>query len=83
MQNIIPFIGKYYSDNWVRKNVLMQTDEEINQMMEEINDEGDDVQQDSGGADNVVDDQRGNQSAPPAQQQQPRTITPNIDGAGR
>lgn len=84
LQNIIPFIGKYYSDNWVRRNVLMQSDEEINQMMEEINDEGSEVQQDGAGSDNVVDDQRGNQNNPPAQQQQqPRTTTPNIDGAGR
>lgn len=31
-----PFIGRYYSSNWVRKNVLMQTDEEIEQMDEEM-----------------------------------------------
>ena len=79
LQNIIPFIGKYYSDQWVRKNVLMQTDEEIEQMMNEINDEGSAVQDDGDGASNVVDDQAAGQSA----QSQPRTATPNIDGAGR
>jgi len=29
LQNIDPFVGKYYSVDWVRRNILMQTDEEI------------------------------------------------------
>ena len=33
---IAPFIGKYYSDKWVRRNVLRQTDEEIELMDEEM-----------------------------------------------
>ena len=80
LQNIIPYIGKYYSDNWVRKNVLMQTDEEIEQMMEEINEEGSAVEEAGMGEDNAADDQQAQQSD---QQAQPRTTTPNIDGAGR
>ena len=35
-----PFIGKYYSAAWVRKNVLQMTDEEIEQMEKEIEEEG-------------------------------------------
>ena len=39
-----PFIGKYYSATWVRKNVLQMTDEEIEQMEKEIEEEGPVVQ---------------------------------------
>jgi len=35
-----PFIGRYYSAAWVRKNVLQMTDEEIEQMEKEIEEEG-------------------------------------------
>ena len=41
LQQLDPYIGKYYSSMWVRKNVLMQTDADIEQMdgeMEEDND---------------------------------------------
>lgn len=31
-----PRVGLYFSKNWVRRNILMQTDEEIRQMDEEI-----------------------------------------------
>jgi hypothetical protein len=75
LNNILPYIGRFYSDKWVRRNVLMQSDEEIEQMIEEIADEqshptpdGDetlDGEQDS----NVVQAKPG--------------IVPNIDGAGR
>jgi len=39
-----PFIGKYYSAAWIRKNVLQMTDEEITQMEKEIEEEGPVVQ---------------------------------------
>lgn len=39
-----PFIGKYYSAAWIRKNVLQMTDEEITQMEKEIKEEGPVVQ---------------------------------------
>ena len=35
-----PFIGKYYSSKWVKKNVLRMTDEEIEEMEKEIEEEG-------------------------------------------
>jgi hypothetical protein len=31
-----PFVGMYFSSNWVKKNVLKQDDSEIEQMGEEI-----------------------------------------------
>ena len=31
-----PYIGKYYSQDWVRRNVLRQTDEEIREQDEQI-----------------------------------------------
>ena len=33
------YIGKYFSTDWVRKNILMQSDADIEQMQEEIEDE--------------------------------------------
>ena len=39
LNNIMPFIGRYYSDMWVRKNVLQQTEEEIAEMMDEMSEE--------------------------------------------
>lgn len=36
LNNIMPFVGRYYSDMWVRKNVLMQSDEDIAEMMDEM-----------------------------------------------
>jgi hypothetical protein len=35
-----PFIGKYYSSKWVKKNVLRMTDEDIEEMEKEIEEEG-------------------------------------------
>lgn len=39
LNNLQPFIGKYYSENWVRRNVLRQTEEDIEVMAEEIEQE--------------------------------------------
>lgn len=36
LQQIDPFVGKYYSVAWVRKNVLMQTEDDIKEMDKEI-----------------------------------------------
>ena len=36
LQQVDPYIGKYYSINWVRENVLMQTEDEIKQMDKEM-----------------------------------------------
>lgn len=36
LQMIEPYLGKYYSMNWVKKNVLMQTEDEISEMQGQI-----------------------------------------------
>ena len=36
-----PFIGRYYSSKWIKKNVLHMTEEEIIEMEKEIEEEGD------------------------------------------
>jgi len=36
LQQIDPYVGKYFSTTWIRKNVLMQTEEEMEQMEEEM-----------------------------------------------
>ena len=41
MAQLDPYIGKYYSTAWVRKNVLMQTEEEIKEMDKEMMDDRD------------------------------------------
>jgi len=35
----MPFVGKYYSENWVRRNVLRQTEEDIEEMATEMDEE--------------------------------------------
>ena len=39
LQLVDPYIGKYYSLNWVKQNILQFTDEEIEKMDEEMKDE--------------------------------------------
>ena len=39
LATVEPYIGKYYSNDWVRRNVLRQTDEEIKEEDEKIEDE--------------------------------------------
>jgi len=39
LQNIDPFVGKYYSMNWIRKNILMMTEDDIKEVDSEIEDE--------------------------------------------
>jgi hypothetical protein len=37
---IDPYVGRYYSSAWVKKNVLHMTQEEIDEMQKEIEEEG-------------------------------------------
>lgn len=41
LNSLVPYIGQYYSMNWVRKNVLHLTEDEIKTMQKEINAEQD------------------------------------------
>jgi hypothetical protein len=69
-----PFVGRYYSKEWVQKNVLHLTDEEIEEMSAQIDEEGDDAApvngmaaqpgQSSGGNASALVDQNGNPMAP-------------------
>jgi hypothetical protein len=40
LREIDEYVGRYYSAEWVRKNILMQTDEEIEEIIQQIEDEG-------------------------------------------
>ena len=40
LREIDEFVGKYYSVEWVRKNVLMQTEDEIEELDKQMKDEG-------------------------------------------
>jgi hypothetical protein len=39
LATVDPYIGNYYSSRWVKKNILQMTDEQIDQMMGEIEEE--------------------------------------------
>lgn len=39
LQLVDPYVGRYYSMEWVRRNVLMMDDEEIEEMMQQIEEE--------------------------------------------
>ena len=40
LREVDEYVGRYYSAQWVRKNILMQTDEEIEDIIKQIEDEG-------------------------------------------
>lgn len=68
LQLMDPYVGKYYSTNWVRKNILKQTDEDI----EEINKDNDQEQKEFASAGLAPDgvtplDQMMGAGGPPAQ----------------
>ena len=42
LRDMDEYVGRYYSIAWVRKNVLMQTDEDIKQLDKEMSKEGTD-----------------------------------------
>ena len=78
---IIPYIGRFFSDKWVRQYVLMQSDEDIQNMLEQIAEEG--------SMPNVEAEEQqsaSQQQAPPATSQtasEKSGSVPNIDGGGR
>jgi hypothetical protein len=49
LRDIDDYVGKYYSAEWVRKNVLMMNEDEIERMRDEIeqdNEDADDAEDD-------------------------------------
>jgi hypothetical protein len=47
LQQLDPYVGKYYSQAWIRKNVLRLDDEDIAQIEKEIEEEKDDHMEDA------------------------------------
>jgi hypothetical protein len=41
LATVDPFLGRYYSNRWVKKNILQMTDEQIEEMQKEIEEEQD------------------------------------------
>jgi hypothetical protein len=69
-----PYIGKYYSDMWIRKNILKQNDEDIAEMMQEIAEETPIVS--PAEQDQMQQDQQQQQSQPAIKRK------PNVPGTG-
>ncbi len=90
LNQIDPYVGRYFSPTWVKKNVLKFTDEEIEDMDKEIQDEQDSLampqQQDGASADQGADQgfaaQGQAESVPPdntQDQQETESLTPELD----
>ena len=52
LRDIDDYVGKYYSAEWVRKNVLMMNEDEIEQMRDEIRQDEEDAED---AEDNIAD----------------------------
>ena len=69
-QNMDDYVGKYYSMNWLRKNVLMQTEEEIRQIDKEVKGEEEAGEEEGVDVFGGGDDESDNNEEPRQQQQQ-------------
>ena len=82
LNQIDPYVGRYFSAEWVKKKVLMMTDEEIEEMDKQIEEEGprEDEQQDQQVQSNQQDD---SQQSEPVDNTVDRTeqesSTPDLD----
>ena len=77
LTEVQPFIGKYFSEEWVRKNILHQTEKEIEDMIAQINAEGTN-QPEPEPPEEQPSDQDIDIKTPVT-----RSAVPNVDGAGR
>ena len=73
LQQMDPYVGKYYSSTWVKKNVLQLTDDEIKEMDKEIEEDKDSQLEDAFHQGNV----NANMQAPMLDQQQEYQDQPN------
>jgi len=71
LQLVDPYVGRYYSMAWVRKNVLMMDDDEIEEMIEQIEEEKSANTPVDENGNPIPTDEMGNPLPPPAP-------TPNI-----
>lgn len=79
LQAVDPYVGRYYSKEWVRKNVLMMTDEDIAEIDEQIAAEQAQMAQQDPNAmmqPGAIDGVGGNQVLPPQAQQQLQAPAP-------
>ena len=82
LNQIDPYVGRYFSAEWVKKKVLMMTDDEIEEMDKQIEEEGprEDEQQDQQVQSNQQDD---SQQSEPVDNTVDRTeqesSTPDLD----
>ena len=75
LNTITPYIGKYYSEIWVRKNILKQSDEDIAEMMEQISEETPEISPED-------QQQMDQQEQPPVSNQPAIKRKPNVPGTG-
>ena len=73
LQQMDPYVGKYYSSQWVKKNILQLTDDEIKEMDKEIEEDKDSQLEDAFHQGNV----NANMQAPMLDQQQEYQDQPN------
>ena len=76
LQVVDPYVGRYFSKEWVRKNVLQFSDEDIMEIDEQIATEAQDAQPTMDAMGNPIDPATGQPVAPPAQQGAPQ-VGPN------
>jgi len=87
---IVPYVGTYFSQNWVKKNVLMMDDDTIENMQKEIEsepqpeqpgeeDQGQDVQGQDQGQDQEPQDT--DQDTETDQSSDSESATPELDAA--
>jgi hypothetical protein len=72
LDRMMPYIGRYYSDMWVRKNILMQKENEIADMMDEM----------SGEKIPILPPSIDGQETPPPIANRPKTDSASIPGQG-
>jgi hypothetical protein len=72
-----PFIGKYFSQEWVKKKILYMTDEEIEEMQEQIEEENANIQ--AQGIDPATGQPMQQPMMPQDQMQQPQDMTRSDD----
>ena len=72
-----PFIGKYFSQEWVKKKILYMTDEEIGEMQEQIEEENANMQ--AQGIDPATGQPMQQPMMPQDQMQQPQDMTRSDD----
>ena len=86
LATVDPFLGKYYSKNWVQKNVLRLTEKEIDELEAEIKKEGPEVAVPGSPMDMQTIQQQASasqrQQASAAQQQQFPSGAPEDDDGG-